>query len=100
MLPLLHLALPLSCSSALRCLVTLAAKFGDLVHRTPRPQGAIPVALIIEIIIRIGFEGPLYYNYNKEPPKQYVVAEVISPPKSVHFCFHSGKYYEYYPPKV
>ena len=22
------------------------------------------------LIIRIGFGGPLYYNYNKEPPKQ------------------------------
>ena len=22
-------------------------------------------------IIRIGFWGPLYYNYNKEPPKPY-----------------------------
>ena len=23
------------------------------------------------LIIRIGFWGPLYYNDNKEPPKQY-----------------------------
>ena len=23
------------------------------------------------LIIRIRFWGPLYYNYNKEPPKQY-----------------------------
>ena len=23
------------------------------------------------LIIRIGFWGPLYYNYNKETPKEY-----------------------------
>ena len=23
------------------------------------------------LIFRIGFWGPLYYTYNKEPPKQY-----------------------------
>ena len=27
------------------------------------------VANIGALIIRIGFWGPLYYNYNKEPPK-------------------------------
>ena len=26
-----------------------------------------------DLIIRIGFWGPLYYNYNKEPPKIVLV---------------------------
>ena len=32
-------------------------------------QGASNIEAVM--IIRIGFWGPLYYNYNKEPPKPY-----------------------------
>ena len=37
---------------------------------TPNPKTDVATA-IGALIIRIGFWGPLYYNYNKEPPKWY-----------------------------
>ena len=29
------------------------------------------------LILRIGLGGPLYYNYNKEPPKIVIIASPI-----------------------
>ena len=47
-------------------------------HPTPLPPSPNPYEVLERrsqmsnigaLIIRIGFGGPLYYNYNKEPPK-------------------------------
>ena len=41
---------------------------GSFVRKTPPPSNQCNIGASI---IRIGFWSPLYYNENKEPPKQY-----------------------------
>ena len=43
--------------------------FGTRSLSRPRGFGVLSSGYIGALIIRLGFWGPLHYNYNKEPPK-------------------------------
>ena len=48
-------------------------------------MGALTTRIGFALITRIGFWGPVYYTYNKEPPQKIVLVIIRAP---VLFAFH------------